>query len=72
LQIAPSDYRRYAAQQRNPELQCARVKRDAVLMPEIQRVWQANMKVYGSMGLTRSGASFAASSKRWPAARWRD
>jgi len=29
-------------------LQCARARRDAVLMPEIQRVWQANMKVYGA------------------------
>jgi len=48
LQIAPSGYRRYAAQQRNPELLCARAKRDAVLMPEIHRVWERNMKVYGA------------------------
>jgi putative transposase len=48
LQIAPSGYRRYAAQQRNPELLCARVKRDARLMPEIARVWEANQKVYGA------------------------
>jgi putative transposase len=48
LQIAPSGYRRYAAQQRNPELRCARVKRDDMLMPEIQRVWQANMQAYGA------------------------
>ncbi|MBF8179817.1 IS3 family transposase [Herminiimonas contaminans] len=48
LQIAPSGYRRYAAQQRNPQLQSFRAKRDAVLMPEIQRVWEANMKVYGA------------------------
>lgn len=48
LQIAPSGYRRYAAQQRNPELQCTRARRDAILMPEIERVWQANMKVYGA------------------------
>ena len=48
LQIAPSGYRRYAAQQRNPELRCARAKRDDILMPEIQRVWQANMQVYGA------------------------
>ena len=48
LQIAPSGYRRYAAQQRNPELRCARAKRDDMLMPEIQRVWQANMQVYGA------------------------
>ncbi|WP_449392354.1 IS3 family transposase [Eoetvoesiella caeni] len=48
LQIAPSGYRRYAAQQRNPELLCARAKRDAVLMPEIHRVWERNMRVYGA------------------------
>jgi transposase InsO family protein len=38
LQIAPSGYRRHAAQQRNPALQCARAKQDAVLMPKISRV----------------------------------
>ncbi|WP_394356160.1 IS3 family transposase [Alloalcanivorax balearicus] len=48
LQIAPSGYRRYAAQKRNPQLLCARAKRDAVLMPEIQRVWERNMRVYGA------------------------
>jgi putative transposase len=48
LQIAPSGYWRYAAQQRNPELLCARTKHDARLMPEIARVWEANQKVYGA------------------------
>jgi putative transposase len=48
LQVAPSGYRRYAAQQRNPELRCGRAKRDALLMPEIHRVWEMNMKVYGA------------------------
>ena len=48
MQIAPSGYRRYAAQQRNPELLCNRAKRDAFLMPEIHRVWEQNMKVYGA------------------------
>jgi putative transposase len=48
LQIAPSGYRRYAAQQRNPELLCARAKRDALLMPQIHRVWERNMRVYGA------------------------
>jgi putative transposase len=47
LQIAPSGYRRYAAQKRNPELLCMRTKRDALLMPEVLRVWEANQKVYG-------------------------
>ena len=48
LQIAPSGYRRHAAQQRNPELRCARAKRDETLLPQIHQVWQANMQVYGA------------------------
>ena len=48
LQIAPSGYRRYAAQQRNPALRCARAKHDDMLNPEIKRIWQANMQVYGA------------------------
>jgi putative transposase len=43
LQIAPSGYRRHAAQQRNPELRCCRARRDEALSLEIQRVWDANM-----------------------------
>ena len=48
LQIAPSGYRRHAARQRNPALRCARAKRDDGLVPQIQRVWQVNMQVYGA------------------------
>jgi putative transposase len=48
LQIAPSGYWRYAAEQQNPELRCARAQRDDALMPEIQRVWRANFQVYGA------------------------
>ena len=48
LQVAPSAYRRHAARQRNPELRSARAKRDERLMPHIERVWQANMQVYGA------------------------
>jgi transposase InsO family protein len=48
LQIAPSGYWRYAARQRDPALLCARAKRDAGLMPQVQRVWEQNMKVYGA------------------------
>ncbi len=48
LQIAPSGYRRYAAQCRRPELLSARRRRDLVLMPEIQRVWEENMSCYGA------------------------
>ncbi len=48
LQIAPSGYRRHAAQQRNPELRSARALRDDKLMPQIQRVWDINLRVYGA------------------------
>lgn len=48
LEIAPSGYRRHAACRRNPELRCARAKRDDELIPQIQRVWQTNMQVYGA------------------------
>jgi transposase InsO family protein len=48
LQIAPSGYRRHAARHRNPALRCARDQRDDVLIPHIQRVWQANLQVYGA------------------------
>jgi putative transposase len=48
LQIAPSGYRRHAARKCDPELRCARAKRDDSLIPEIQRVWHANLQVYGA------------------------
>jgi len=48
LQIAPSGYRRHAAQRRNPALLPARAQRDQMLMPHIERVWQDNMQVYGA------------------------
>jgi transposase InsO family protein len=48
LQVAPSGYRRHAAQVREPHRRCARAKRDALLMPEIERVWQDNLQVYGA------------------------
>jgi putative transposase len=48
LQIAPSGYRRHAARQRDPARCTARERRDAQLMPEIHRVWRANLQVYGA------------------------
>jgi putative transposase len=48
LQIAPSGYRRHAAQQRNSDLRSTRTRRDAELMPQIRRVWEANLQVYGA------------------------
>jgi transposase InsO family protein len=48
LQIASSGYWRHAARQRNPQLRCARAQRDDTLLPHIERVWNANMRVYGA------------------------
>jgi putative transposase len=48
LQISPSGYRRHAALRREPERRCARAQSDDVLALEIERVWQANMQVYGA------------------------
>ena len=53
LQIAPSGYRRHAAQRRTPALRCARAQRDEVLAPQIERVWQANLEVYGAKKVWR-------------------
>ncbi|QTD43616.1 IS3 family transposase [Ottowia testudinis] len=63
LQVAPSAYRRHAALLREPHKRCIRAQRDDVLVPEIQRVWQANMQVYGAdkvwRQLTREGVTVA-------------
>jgi len=48
LQIAPSGYRKHAALHRNPEQRCVRARRDEALVPEIERIWKANMQVYGA------------------------
>lgn len=48
LQVAPSGYRRHAARQRNPQLLPVRSQRDAQLRPHVQRVWDANLQVYGA------------------------
>ena len=48
LQISPSGYRRHAALRREPQRRCARTQNDDVLAPQIKRVWQANMQVYGA------------------------
>ena len=46
LQVAPSAYRRYAAEQRDPTRRCARARRDEILMVHIERVWNDNLQVY--------------------------
>ncbi|BDB30208.1 transposase (plasmid) [Cupriavidus sp. P-10] len=48
MQIAPSCYRRHAARLRDPSRRSARAIRDERLRPEIKRVWEDNMQVYGA------------------------
>ena len=48
LPIAPSTYREQKARQRDPTRLPARAQRDAVLRPEITRVWQATRRRYGA------------------------
>jgi putative transposase len=47
-QIAPSGYRRHSAETRNPALRCARLQRDDERVLHIERIWQANLRVYGA------------------------
>jgi transposase InsO family protein len=47
LPIAPSTFYDHMAKRANPELLSDRAKRDTALMPEIERVWGQNYKVYG-------------------------
>ncbi len=53
LQIAPSGYRRHAARLRTPALCSQRAQRDAALAPHIERVWRANLQVYGAKKVWR-------------------
>jgi transposase InsO family protein len=48
MQLAPSAYRRHAARRRNPALLPARARRDARLLPQVQRVYDQNLRVYGA------------------------
>src|SRR4051812_704669 len=47
LPIAPSTYHAHAARRADPGRLPARARRDAVLMVEIRRVYEANFRVYG-------------------------
>ena len=67
MQVTPSGYWRYAAQQRNQAFRCARVQPDVVLSVEIERVWQENLQVYGA---TKCGANCAVRGSMWLAAQW--
>jgi transposase InsO family protein len=53
LPIAPSTYYEHTAKQRDPTRRSDREKRDEVLKPEIERVWQENFKVYGARKVWR-------------------
>jgi len=48
LQIAPSAYWREAARRREPATQPARRQLDTALVPQIERVWTSNLRVYGA------------------------
>ena len=48
MRIAPSAYWRHAARQRSPALRSQRAQRDANLVVQVRRVWQANLQVYGA------------------------
>jgi putative transposase len=47
LPIAPSTYYTHAARRAEPDRRPVRAKRDAVLVAEIRRVYEANFRVYG-------------------------
>jgi putative transposase len=47
LPIAPSTYFSHAACRADPDLRSDRAKRDAALLPEVQRVHRENFEVYG-------------------------
>lgn len=47
-QIVPWGYRRHVASRGILQVRCARAKRDDKLKPEIERVWQTNLQVYGT------------------------
>lgn len=48
LQVAPAAVRKRLARRRDPALRSARERRDAELVREIERVWRANLQVYGA------------------------
>ena len=47
LPIAPSTYHAHAARRADPTRLSARARRDNALMPEVQRVFEENFRVYG-------------------------
>jgi hypothetical protein len=69
LPIAPSTYHARAARRADPARLPARAKRDAALMVEIRRVYEANFRVYGVRKVWRQLARegiVVARLARWP------
>ena len=56
LPIAPSTYFDHAAKRADPEKLSVRARRDAVLQPEINRVFMENFRVYGARKVWRQMA----------------
>ena len=67
LQVAPSGYRKHAARRRDPSRRCWRALRDERLIPQVERAWQANLRVTGP---TRSGGSSIGKARAWRVAQW--
>jgi putative transposase len=53
MQIAPSSYWQHAQRRARPALRAARAQRDDVLAGDIERVWNANLQVYGARKVWR-------------------
>ena len=64
LPIAPSTYHVHAGRRRDVSRVPARIRHDALLMPEIQRVWEENFEVYGARKVWRQ-----LNREAWPVAR---
>jgi len=54
LQIAPSTFYAHLAVENDPDKASDRAKRDAELRPEMKRVWEENLEVYGARKLWRA------------------
>jgi len=53
LPIVPSTYYEHKVRQANPERQSRRYKQDLRLKPEVYRVWDENLQVYGARKVWR-------------------
>jgi putative transposase len=51
LQIAPSTFHAHLAVENDPDKASGPAKRDAELRPEMKRVWEENLEVYGACKL---------------------